>query len=284
MNTYLIFGFGFSAQAFAKRRLALGERVIGTYRTEKPDFEGVEFISFDGETPLDDFSLRFKNVTHILISIPPDKDQGDRVFALHGEDFKKLPEFEWLGYLSTTGVYGNRDGAEVDETSELHPTSRRAQARVEAETQWLESGLPVHIFRLAGIYGPGRNLFHQILSDSARHIDKPGHRFSRIHRDDIAGVLEASLEHPNPGSVYNVCDDLPCEPGTVLTYACALLGVDPPAKQPFDEAAKTMSPMALSFWRDNKTVANDKIKTELGYDLIYPTYQDGLKALLEEVR
>ncbi|NVJ90616.1 MAG: SDR family oxidoreductase [Methylocystaceae bacterium] len=281
MNTLFIFGLGYSASHFAKQARAKGWHVMGTSREAKP-LDGIEVIPFDGQSPLAGFEERLKDVTHILHSIPPDKDKGDCVFNLHGQDLEKLKALKWMGYLSTTGVYGNADGAMVNEDSPRHPGSARSRARKKAEDDWLSLNLPIHIFRLAGIYGPGRNLFHQINKGTARAIDKPGHVFSRIHQEDIAGVLWASIARPQPHTAYNVCDDEACEPVLALNEACRIMGVEPPHAKPFDEIAKTMSAMALTFWQDNKRVDNSRIKDNLDYHFKYPTYREGLRAIWEQ--
>lgn len=281
MNTLFIFGYGFSASYFAQHYLQQGWTVLATAR-EPLEVPGVEMIRFDENHPITDIAERLKNVTHILHSIPPHKETGDCVFNLHAQDLEKLPNLQWMGYLSTTGVYGNADGNMVDETSPRHPTSARARARKQAEDNWLASHLPIHIFRLAGIYGPGRSIFESISKGRAKAIDKPGHAFSRIHVEDIAGVLHASVAHPHPGTVYNVCDDEPLEPLTVLKTACDIMGADLPPVQSFDDAAQEMSSMALTFWNDNKRVDNNKIKDELGYQLRYPDHTSGLNAIWKE--
>ncbi|SCA57044.1 conserved exported hypothetical protein [Candidatus Terasakiella magnetica] len=278
MKTLFIFGLGYSASHFARQAMAKGWRVIGTSREENP-IKGVETIFFDGQEKIENFAQRLEQVTHILHSIPPHKETGDCVFNLHGEELEKLPNLQWMGYLSTTGVYGNADGAMVDENSLRAPSSARSQARKKAEDCWLGTNLPIHIFRLAGIYGLGRSIFDQVRSGRARAIDKPNHVFSRIHIDDIAGVLWASIAKPKVGAAYNLCDDEACEPVKVLAYACDLMGRGMLPIKSFEEAAKIMSPMALTFWQDNKQVDNTKIKQELGYELIHPDYKEGLNAI-----
>jgi nucleoside-diphosphate-sugar epimerase len=194
-----------------------------------------------------------------------------------------LEGLAWVGYLSTTGVYGDRQGGWVDETSALQPTGERGRRRVAAERAWLDlhrrRGVPVHVFRLAGIYGPGRSAIDTVLAGEAKRIDKPGQVFGLIHVADIAAVLEASIARPNPGAIYNVCDDDPAPPEAVIAEACRLLGRTLPPLVPFAEAKRTMSEMALSFYADNKRVRNDRIKKELGVVLTYPSYRDGLAAL-----
>lgn len=284
MNTLFIFGLGFSASHFAKQALKKGWRVKGTCRKtdqkEALEHLGIEVILFDGETALSDFSNQLKDVTHILHSIGPDTKTGDCLYNLHKTDLENLPHLHWMGYLSTTGVYGNWDGALVNESHERCPGSLRSRMRKTAEDQWFTSDLPVHIFRLAGIYGPARNVFEQIKAGRAKPISKPGHVFSRIHIDDIAGVLWLSIKQPNPKAAYNLCDDAPSEPLNVLRYAYKLMGQPCPPAHSFEECAKTMSPMALTFWQDNKRVDNSRIKDELGYQLQHRGYEEGLKAIL----
>ncbi|MBV8651953.1 MAG: SDR family oxidoreductase, partial [Alphaproteobacteria bacterium] len=219
--------------------------------------------------------------THTLVSVPPDA-AGDPVLDRHAADIAALPCLAWLGYLSTTGVYGDRGGGWVDEGSALRPSGERGRRRVAAETGWLElwrrHRLPVHLFRLAGIYGKGRSALDTVRRGEAKRIDKPGQVFSRIHVDDIATVLEASMARPDPGAAYNVCDDDPAPPQEVVAFACELLGVTPPPLIPF--AGAEMSAMARSFYDDNKRVDNSRIKRELGVVLQFPDYRAGLRALL----
>ena len=265
-----------------------GWRVVGTAREAAKcaalAADGIAMFPFATGRPLTDPTAALAGTTHVLISIPPGA-AGDPALALHGDDLGALPELRWIGYLSTTGVYGDTGGATVDETSPLNPTSARSRERVEAEAGWLAAhrarGLPVHIFRLAGIYGPGRSALDQVRGGAARRIDRPGHRFSRIHVDDIAEVLIASMARPDPGAVYNVCDDEPAEPARVTEEACRLLGVALPPLVPFDDAAKGMSAMALTFWRDNRLVSNRRLHEQLGVRLRYPDYRAGLRGVLE---
>ena len=207
------------------------------------------------------------------------------MLAQHGGDIGTLAgQLSWLGYLSTTGVYGDRTGGWVDETARLLPTGERGRRRVAAEQGWLQlwrdRGAPVHIFRLAAIYGPGRSAFDALRAGSAKRIDKPGQVFSRIHVEDLSNVLIASMERPRPGAVYNVCDDDPAPPEAVVAHAAELLGIAPPPLVPFEAAE--LSPMARSFYDDNKRVANRLLKTELGVILRYPDFRAGLAAILAE--
>ena len=223
-----------------------------------------------------------REASHVLVTIPPQKDAGDVVLR----NFKKIladgSQLQWLGYLSTTGVYGNRDGDWVDETSELKPGFDHQRRRVEAEDQWRdlyqEHQIPVHIFRLAGIYGPGRNLLQRVRQGSARRIDQPGLVFNRIHVEDVVQVLCASIDHPHPGAIYNVSDDVPSSPAEAVAFACGLLRVGVPPLIAIEEAK--LSKMGRGFYQTNKKVRNHKIKEELGVQLRYPDYKVGLRALL----
>lgn len=245
---------------------------------------GVEAVLFDGTAPLDAGREWLAEASHVLLSIPPDLQRGDPVLKLHGGDIAASRALRWLGYLSTTGVYGDRGGGWVDEATPPHPSGRRGEARLDAENGWLalwrDAGVPVHVFRLAGIYGLGRSALDAVRASTAKRIDKPGQVFSRVHVADIATVLEASMQRPHPGAVYNVCDDEPAPPAEVIAHACALLGVAPPPLVAYDEVAATLSPMARSFYAESKRVSNRRIKEELGVRLRYPDYRAGLKALL----
>lgn len=280
MNHLLCFGFGFSARTLAAR---LDKRVWKISATSR-DAKGISEINAQGfhGLPFDSTLQIAPDVTHLLISAPPD-EHGDPVLRLFQAQLQKLSKsLKWVGYLSTTGVYGDRGGYWVDEDSPLEPSTARGQRRLEAERSWLglhsEFGLPVHLFRLAGIYGPGLNQLLNVRDGSAKRIIKPGQIFSRIHVEDIAGVLAASIAKPNPGRAYNVCDDEPCPPQEVVAYAANLLGLPLPPEIPFEETE--LSPMAKSFYADSKRVSNRRIKTELGYRLIHPNYRDGLRVLL----
>lgn len=281
---FFCFGLGYSAIALAERLQAEGWSIAGTCRgTEKQAAlaaRGWTAHLFDRGVALPAGAL--DGVTHLLSSVPPDQ-QGDPVIDEAGAVIRSVADgLDWIGYLSTTGVYGDRDGGWVDETSDLTPTGPRGERRKQAENSWLalgrETGVPTHLFRLAGIYGPGRNALETVRSGKAQRIDKPGQVFSRIHRDDIAAIVRASIERPNPGAAYNCCDDNPAPPQEVIAYGCRLLGIDPPPLVPFDQAE--LSPMARSFYRDNKRVSNRRIKEELGVTLAWPDYRQALKAML----
>jgi nucleoside-diphosphate-sugar epimerase len=265
------FGLGFTAQSLARRLGQQGWTVTGTSRSGD---EGT--IAFDGTSAVP--SSTFDGVTHLLISVPPG-EAGDPVLKCHTKDLRRIAgSLRWVGYLSTTGVYGDRQGEWVDEASPLKPTTVRGERRLAAETAWRDLGLPFHIFRLAGIYGPGRNQLVSLRDGTAKRIVKEGQVFSRIHVEDIAGVLVASIAKPNPGQAYNVCDDEPCPPQDVVAFAAQLLKIPAPPEIPFDDA--DLSPMAKSFYAESKRVSNKRIKQELGYRLLYPTYREGLTALL----
>lgn len=282
-GTLLSLGHGYSASALA-RRLGPGWRIIGTTRSaEKADrlaSEAVEPLIWPGA----DLGSAFAAATHVLASIAPDA-AGDPVLARHGAAIAAAaPHLQWVGYLSTTGVYGDHGGGWVDEGTPLLPTTTRGRQRLLAEEQWqalaARSGLPLHIFRLAGIYGPGRGPFEKVRNGIARRIVRDNQYFSRIHVDDIAAVLAASIARPDPGAIYNVADDDPSPPEDVLTEAARLLGLPLPPEVPFEEAE--MTPLARSFYAESKRVRNDRIKRELGVRLVYPDYRAGLRRLLAD--
>jgi nucleoside-diphosphate-sugar epimerase len=278
------FGFGYTARELA-RQLPRGDwRITGTSRSEegcdKIRAAGFDAVLFDGETPMDASVL--DGVTHVVQSVSPSRN-GDPVLRLHGDDLAaRADQIAWLAYLSTTGVYGDRRGDWVDEASPLEPSTSRGEARLEAEAGWFGMreafDLPVHVFRLAGIYGPGRNQIEGLRNGTAKRIVKPGQVFSRIHVEDIAGILRASMAYPNPGSAYNLCDDEPAPPQDVVKWAAELIGVEPPPEVAFEDAE--LSPMAKSFYSESKKVSNAKVKDELGYEFRYPTFREGLKALV----
>ena len=279
-KTLLSFGHGFSARALARRLVPQGWTIYGT--TRNPD--KADALRAEGVTPIlwqdGDFAPAFEAATHLLISAGPNED-GDPVLNRFRDRIAAIaPQLDWAGYLSTTGVYGDHQGAWVNEDTPLTPSTRRGKMRVEAEAAWRAvPDLPLHIFRLAGIYGPGRGPFEKVRQGTARRIVKPEQVFSRIHVDDIAQVLEASINRPDPGAAYNVCDDDPAPPQDVIGYAAKLLGLPVPPEVPFDQAE--MSPMARSFYAESKRVDNTRIKRDLGVRLIHPDYRSGLKALLE---
>ncbi|GAB4190608.1 MAG: SDR family oxidoreductase [Thalassobaculales bacterium] len=252
------FGPGYSARALGRLLSARGWQVAGSSRA---DFA-------EPGAALDE-------ATHILVSVPPD-EEGDPTLRLHADRLRRLRP-AWVGYLSTTGVYGDHGGGWVDEETPLNPVNARGRRRVEAEAAWLDTGLPVELFRLSAIYGPGRSAIDQMLAGTARRIVKPGQVFNRIHVEDIAAVLAAAIDRPAPGAVYNLADDEPAPPQDVVAYAAHLLGRAPPPELPFPAAG--LSVMAASFYAENKRVRNARIKALLGRGLRYPTYREGLYAI-----
>lgn len=276
MKTLLCLGYGYSATALAQRLLPLGWRVIGTTRSPERAAQlrdsGIEAVVLPC-----DLSDAITQATHILASAAPNEN-GDPFLQTDGAALRACGA-EWVGYLSTTAVYGDHDGAWVDEDTAPTPQSLRAVLRVLAEKQWLSVGLPVQVFRLAGIYGPGRGPFKKVRDGTARRIIKPGQVFSRIHVNDIAATLLASIQRPRPGRIYNVCDDDPAPPEDVISHAADLLGLPVPPEVPYDQAE--MTPMARSFYGESKKVSNARIRQELGVQLAYPTYREGLAALLQ---
>jgi len=282
MKTLLVFGYGYSARVIGAQVKSEGWRVIGTTRSpaaaEAMRRDGIEPILW----PPEDADTALPDATHILVSTAPDAD-GDPVLAAYRVQIAEAAgHVEWMGYLSTTAVYGDRKGDWVDETSMLNPATKRGQWRAKAEHAWqalgAETGLPVHIFRLAGIYGPGRGPFAKLRAGTARRILKKGQVFSRIHVEDIAQVLRASMDHPRAGAVYNVCDNDPAPPEAVIAEAARLLNLPLPDAEDF--ATAEMTPMARSFYGESKKVSNRLILRELGITLKYHDYRSGLCALL----
>ena len=278
-GTLLSLGHGYSAQALARILIAQGWQVIGTTRSA----DKAARLAADGVLglvwPGSDIGPALARATHLLTSAAPDADGDPVLRLLHDQIAARARALRWAGYLSTTGVYGDHAGAWVDEDAPLTPATQRGQARVRAEAAWRAiPGLPLHIFRLAGIYGPGRGPFEKVRNGTARRIIKPGQVFSRIHVDDIAQVLAASIARPNPGAAYNLCDDDPAPPQDVIAHAAHLLGL--PVPPPEDFATAQMTPMARSFYAESKKVSNRRIKDELGVRLIHPDYRTGLAALL----
>lgn len=269
----LIFGLGYTAHAVAA---TAGMEVAGTSRAGKTGC-----ISFDTAGPT------IATATHLLSSVPPNAD-GDPVLALYADAIRHAPHLRWIGYLSSTVVYGNRDGGWVDEDTPPQPTQERGRRRVEAETAWagFADRCPVDIFRLAGIYGPDRSAFDDLRAGRARRMIKPGHQFGRIHRDDIARAVVAAMHQVRtPGTrILNLSDDEPSESADVVTEAAALLGIEPPPPVTFAAAEASMSAMARSFWAENRKVASRKTQDALGLRWLYPTYREGLRAILLQER
>ena len=271
MNHLLCFGFGFTAAHLAQILPRNEWRISGT--TRKPNGLGAMAMADVHGFIFDQMQHIPSSVTHILSSIPPD-EKGDPVIRKFAGQLAR--PLAWTAYLSTTGVYGDRQGEMVTEESELAPTSDRARKRVLAESQW--QPFHAHIFRLPGIYGKGRSQLDALRDGTTKRIVKRGQIFSRIHVEDIAGILAASIALPNAGRIYNVADDEPCPPQDVVTYAAELLSVIPPPEVAYEQA--NLSPMARSFYDDSKRVSNARMKDELGYQLKYPNYRVGLRALL----
>ena len=277
-----IFGAGYSGKAFADANSAIGATIFGTTRSPEK-FEplsraGIAPLLFDG-TLTPEIEAALGQTTHLVISIAPE-EAGDPVLnAARAAIAGKMPALKWIGYLSTVGVYGDHGGGWVDEKTECRPVSRRSVMRLIAEQAWLalgrELGLPVAILRLSGIYGPGRNAFVNLTNGTAKRLVKQGQVFNRIHRDDIGGALRHLAER-NRGGVFNITDDFPAPPQDVVAYAAALMGVEPPPEIPFETAE--LSPMARSFYGENKRVANEAVKAD-GYRFLFPDYRSALERM-----
>lgn len=274
-SSLFCFGYGYVAQRLTQ--YLSDWHVIGTSRSAGPP------LFFDDSNPVPEAILQEHG--YFLISIPP-CTEGDIVFSHHQAFFRKhAHHIRWVGYLSATNVYGDHQGAWVNEENQTIPTNSLGKQRLQAECQWLElftnDQVPVHIFRLSGIYGPGRNVLTSLQQNSPPPIiEKPGHVFSRIHVDDICQALRTSLNHPSPGRIYNLADDSPSSSAEVIRYGYKLLGKQAPSAIPFDQAP--LSPTARSFYQDCKRISNQRIKRELGINLLYPGYQEGLNQCLKE--
>ena len=279
-----VFGLGYTALALALGRGSAFAQVGGTVRTAEKAARlsalGIDTISSEGSGVDDRIRAALAEADAVLATVPPD-ERGDPVLDRFSAAIATAPHVAWIGYLSTIGVYGDHGGGWVDETTPPAPGSERARRRLVAEQAWQELGRrsakPVHVFRLSGIYGPGRNALVNLADGTARRIVKPGQVFNRAHVDDIATVLAASMARPRPQAIYNVADDEPAPPQDVVAFAARLAGVEPPPEVRFEDAF--LSPMAASFYADNKRVRNRLIREELGTGLRYPTYRDGLRAL-----
>ncbi|MBI1273060.1 MAG: SDR family NAD(P)-dependent oxidoreductase [Alphaproteobacteria bacterium] len=289
MARIFIFGLGYTALALAGQLRSYGWDVAGTTRRESKlrDLErlGIEGYLFDRGQGIRALPATLAGADYILHSIPPDRF-GDPVFDIHDCDIVgHAPQMKWFGYLSSTGIYGDRQGGWVDEQTPPAPGGENGRARLEAENRWRglqEYGVPVHTFRIAGIYGPGRNALENLQRGTATRIDKPGHIFNRIHVEDIVQVLCASMNRPEPGAIYNLADDQPAPGHEMVAYAAELLGMEPPPLVPLAEAEAAMSPMARGFYAESRKVRNDRIKQALHIKLKYPTYREGLQALAPE--
>jgi nucleoside-diphosphate-sugar epimerase len=284
MKSLFCFGLGYSAAALALRLQAQGWSIAATATSQAGAARiaalGYQGFVFDGTQQSPGIDRALAEATHVLVSAPPGP-AGDPVLATFAPVLAKAASIEWIGYLSTIGVYGDWQGDWVDEESPLKPFSERSQRRATAEQAWLglgkASGKPVIVFRLAGIYGPGRSAIDNILEGTARRIIKPGQVFNRIHRDDIAGVVEAAILKRARHAIYNVTDDMPAPPQEVVAYAAELLGRPVPPDLPCDKAE--LSPMGASFYAENKRASNARAKGDLGWRLTYPTYREGLAAI-----
>ncbi len=287
MNNHLLcIGMGYSARALARRLSAKGWRITGSSTSSAGialiQSQGWDTVQFDGTSSADaSMAKAIGAATHLVVSAAPG-DAGDPVLRQLSTLVADAPQLAWIGYLSTVGVYGDHQGAWVDEDTPLKPTSVRSRQRVIAEQAWLDfaksSAKRVQIFRLAGIYGPGRSAIDNLREKTARRIIKPGQVFNRIHVDDIAGVLAAAIAKPSAHhAIYNVTDDEPAPPQDVVAYAANLLGLPVPPDIPFAEAP--LSPMGLSFYGENKRVSNARVKSDLGFAFQYPTYREGMAAI-----
>jgi nucleoside-diphosphate-sugar epimerase len=280
----IIFGPGYTAKHFVGTFRNRFARICGTARSDMKagalQASGIVPYIFDAERHDAGLLDEIARAEALLISIPP-AHGTDPVLRRLSDAIASAPRLRWVGYLSTVGVYGDAHGRWVDETTAPKPVNERSRHRVAAEAEWLALGrdapFVVQVFRLAGIYGPGRNALLKVADGTARRIIKPGQVFNRIHAADVAQVLMASLERPSRDAIYNVADDEPSSPGEVITYAARLLGLEPPPELMFADAEH--SPMARSFYQDNKRVRNARIKDELGAALRFPTFREGLEAL-----
>lgn len=280
----VIIGLGYSAGFFARVAMERGWQVSGTVRTAEKaarlSTEGIPTLVFDGFAVSRRLEVVIAEADAVLVSTQPDENGDPALSCLSGQ-LAAAPNLRWIGYLSTIGVYGDHGGDWIDETATCRPGSARSRQRLDIDKAWLAfgeaSGKPVQIFRLSGIYGPGRNAIVNLRAGTARRLVKPGQVFNRIHAHDIAGVLMASLEHPRSGAIYNVSDDEPAPGQDVVSFAAGLIGVEPPPEIPFD--ADKLSPMAASFYGQNKRVSNALVKRELGYAFRYPSYREALRAL-----
>jgi nucleoside-diphosphate-sugar epimerase len=290
MSHLAAIGYGYTAQALARRLDMDKWRVTGSGRTQAAaqaiHANGHKGFVLNADTPGDVLAEALSRVTHILISAAPTAD-GDPIIGRLAEVRANLANLSWIGYLSTVGVYGNHDGDWVDEDTPPRPSARRGQLRLQAESDWhafaATHGIAVQVFRLPGIYGPGRSAFERLQAGTARRVNKTGQVFNRMHVDDIAGALDAAMSGGGHDcSVFNLVDDLPAPPQGVIAYAAERMGVPPPPEISFEAA--DMTDMARSFYGENKRVSNKRMKEMLGYKPMYPTYRDGLSAIWEGMK
>ena len=286
-STLFCFGLGYTAIELSKFLIERGWSVRGTCRSQEKCRKltklGIKAWVLDDKIPLLNLSEALEGTTHLLSSVPP-KSMTDPVIEQYLSNILNISKnLHWAGYLSSTSVYGDKGGDLVDEKSDCLPTSIRGNDRHLAENSWRElwrqHDVPLHVFRLSGIYGPGRNALEVVKKGKANRIIKKGQVFNRIHVDDIVKVLLASINQINPGSVYNICDDLAAPPQDIILFACKLLNVAPPPEIPFNQAK--ISNIISSFYLENKRVSNSLIKSELGIKLSYPEYRSGLKSIFK---
>jgi nucleoside-diphosphate-sugar epimerase len=284
MTHLLCFGLGYTARHLSQRLAGRGWQISGTSRTDEGaarlSAAGMRGIAFDGLATSASLTAAIGAATHILVSIPPAAD-GDPALTHHSNDLLAASQLVWIGYLSTVGVYGDHAGGWVDETTPASPGSERSRRRLAAEAAWLAlgstAGKRVNVFRLPGIYGPGRSAIDSLRAGTARRIIKPGQVFNRMHVADIAAALEIAMVGPTAHAVYNLTDDEPAAPEDVVAYAAALSGMPVPPAIPFSQAQ--LSPMAASFYAESKRVSNARMKADLGFAPRYPTYREGLAAI-----
>jgi len=298
VSTLMCVGFGYSAQHYVALYGTRFDRIVGTTRSEDRAavlrarrFGGsaAEIIVFDGTSDSPEIAAAIANRSVLLVSIAPDSDT-DPVLAHLRDAIAAAPRLESIVYLSTIAVYGDHDGRWIDETTPLMPSLTRARKRVEAERAWQALGeaqrIPVAIIRIAGIYGPGINALEAVKAGRARRVVKPGQVFNRIHVGDLAQIIDKAVELAltrHAGGIFNAADDEPTAPGDPIVFAASLLGVAPPPEITFEEAKRTMTPFAISFYGESKRVRNDRVKSVLGVSLRYPTYREGLRALATEM-
>lgn len=269
------FGFGYCAKALSALLAADGGWTIAASARTPEKCDVLRAAGIDAQ--LSDSPPDLSGVTHILLSAPPDA-AGDPVFREHADVIARASSAVWVGYLSATSVYGDHNGAWINEETAVTPRSPRGQQRLMAERQWQSLDVPLHVFRLSGIYGPQRSAIDDLRAGTARRIDKPGHFFNRMHVTDIARTLMASMQAPQADDIYNLADDLPAPAADVVAEAARLLDMTPPPLEPFDAA--TLTPMRQSFYAENKRIRNDWLKQRLGLSLLYPTYREGLQKCL----
>ncbi len=283
----IIFGFGYTAQVCATLLVKSGDDLTVTVQTIKKrdalEEGGIKAHCFNSTSFELELCKKIIHATHVIVSVPPDEN-GDPVLNCFLKDIEKAANLKSIIYLSTIGVYGNFDGAWIDETTAPNSMSPRAQNRLKAENSWLEFGeshsINTQVLRLAGIYGKGRNALCDFANGTARRIFKENQVFNRIHVEDIANIVKKLFEVMVPSDIWNVCDNEPCPPQDVVLYAAHLLGVEPPPLQPYETAQLT--DMGRAFYSENKRVSNKALSEKIGVEFLYPTYREGLKALYEQ--